>query len=89
VQTCTYGYIHDRQVANTIKREPHDLIKYRNYPGYTELLEDARKEATDRMIADAQSKGANAIVNVRFSTSAITSGASELYVYGTGVVVSA
>jgi len=57
--------------------------------GYTELLEDARKEATERMIADAQSKGANAIVNVRFSTSAITSGASELYVYGTGVVISA
>jgi uncharacterized protein YbjQ (UPF0145 family) len=55
--------------------------------GYTELLEDARKEATDRMIADAHSKGANAIINVRFSTSAITAGASELYVYGTGVVI--
>ena len=55
--------------------------------GYTELLEDARQEATQRMIADAQAKGANAIVNVRFSTSAITQGASELYVYGTGVVL--
>jgi len=55
--------------------------------GYTELLEDARKEATGRMIAEAQSKGANAIINVRFSTSAITAGASELYVYGTGVVI--
>ena len=39
------------------------------------------------MIQDAQSKGANAVVNVRFSTSAITAGASELYVYGTGVVL--
>ena len=55
--------------------------------GYTELLEDARKEATARMIAEAQAKGANAIINVRFSTSAITAGASELYVYGTGVVL--
>jgi len=55
--------------------------------GYTELLEDARKEATERMIAEAEAKGANAIVNVRFSTSAITAGASELYVYGTGVVL--
>jgi len=55
--------------------------------GYTELLEDARREATQRMIDDAASKGANAIVNVRFSTSAITAGASELYVYGTGVVI--
>jgi len=55
--------------------------------GYTELLEDARKEATARMIAEAEAKGANAIINVRFSTSAITAGASELYVYGTGVVL--
>ncbi len=55
--------------------------------GYTELLEDARKEATSRMVADAEAKGANAIVNIRFSTSAITAGASELYVYGTGVVL--
>lgn len=55
--------------------------------GYTELLEDARKEATARMVEDAQIRGANAIVNVRFSTSAITSGASELYVYGTAVVI--
>jgi uncharacterized protein YbjQ (UPF0145 family) len=55
--------------------------------GYTELLEDARKEATARMIEAAQIRGANAIVNVRFSTSAITNGASELYVYGTAVVI--
>ena len=55
--------------------------------GYTELLEDARKEATARMVAEAEAKGANAIINVRFSTSAITAGASELYVYGTGVVL--
>ena len=55
--------------------------------GYTELLDDARKEATARMIAEAEAKGANAIINVRFSTSAITAGASELYVYGTAVVL--
>lgn len=55
--------------------------------GYTELLEDARKEATARMVEDAAAKGANAVVNVRFSTSAITAGASELYVYGTAVVI--
>jgi len=51
------------------------------------IVEDARKEATARMIAEAEAKGANAIINVRFSTSAITAGASELYVYGTGVVL--
>lgn len=55
--------------------------------GYTELLEDARREATERMIEDARALGANAVVNVRFSTSAITAGASELYVYGTAVLI--
>lgn len=55
--------------------------------GYTELLEDSRKEATNRMIAQATRLGANAIVNVRFATSSIAAGAAEIYVYGTAVVV--
>ncbi len=54
--------------------------------GYTELLSEARREAMDRMIAEATAMGANAIVNVRFSTSAIAGGAAELYSYGTAVV---
>jgi len=52
---------------------------------YTELLAESRKEATDRMIAQAQSMGANAIVNVRYSTSSVAQGAAELYAYGTAV----
>jgi uncharacterized protein YbjQ (UPF0145 family) len=55
--------------------------------GYTELLEDARKDATQRMMKSAHEKGANAIVNVRFSTSSVAAGASEIYVYGTAVKV--
>jgi uncharacterized protein YbjQ (UPF0145 family) len=55
--------------------------------GYTELLQEARQEAIDRMIQQAQSIGANAIVNVRFSTSNITQGAAELFAYGTAVRV--
>jgi len=55
--------------------------------GYTELLEDARKVAVERMVEEARVLGANAVVNVRFSTSSITSGASELYAYGTAVIV--
>ena len=55
--------------------------------GYTELLQDSRKEATDRMIAQAQSMGANAVVNVRFATSSISQGAAELFAYGTAVRV--
>lgn len=56
--------------------------------GYTELLTEARRQAIERMIAQAQELGANAIVNVRFTTSAITQGAAELYAYGTAVLVS-
>ncbi len=55
--------------------------------GYTELLTEARREAVERMIAQAQQLGANAIVNVRFTTSAVTQGAAELYAYGTAVVI--
>lgn len=55
--------------------------------GYTELLTESRREAIDRMVNQAQQMGANAIVNVRFTTSAVTSGAAELYAYGTAVVL--
>jgi uncharacterized protein YbjQ (UPF0145 family) len=55
--------------------------------GYTELLSESRQEATDRMIQQAQSLGANAVLNVRYSTSSITQGAAELYAYGTAVTV--
>jgi uncharacterized protein YbjQ (UPF0145 family) len=55
--------------------------------GYTELLIEARREAIERMLMQAQQLSANAVVNVRFSTSAVTSGAAELYAYGTAVTV--
>ncbi|MCH7592056.1 MAG: YbjQ family protein [Planctomycetes bacterium] len=54
--------------------------------GYTELLIEARRQALERMIAQAEQLGANAVVNVRFTTSAITQGAAELYAYGTAMV---
>ncbi len=55
--------------------------------GYTELLQESREEAIERMQEQAKSIGANAILNIRFSTSSITQGASELYTYGTAVVL--
>lgn len=55
--------------------------------GYTELLHESREEAINRMIKQAESTGANAILNIRFSTSSITQGASELFTYGTAVVL--
>jgi uncharacterized protein YbjQ (UPF0145 family) len=55
--------------------------------GYTELLQESRQEATDRMIEQAKAVGANAVLNVRYSTSSIAAGAAEIYVYGTAVIL--
>lgn len=52
---------------------------------YTELLEESRQEAIDRMVLKAEALGADAVVGLRFSTSSIAQGASELFVYGTAV----
>lgn len=55
--------------------------------GYTELLQESREEATKRMVAQAEAVGANAVLNVRFSTSSIAAGAAELFAYGTAVIL--
>ncbi|MCP4193956.1 MAG: YbjQ family protein [Planctomycetaceae bacterium] len=55
--------------------------------GYTELLTESRQEAMHRMLTQAQQLGANAVLNVRFTTSSISAGASELFAYGTAVTV--
>ena len=47
---------------------------------------ESRRQAVDRMLAQADQLGANAVVNVRFATSSISQGAAELYAYGTAVV---
>lgn len=55
--------------------------------GYTELMQEAREEATQRMIEQARSIGANAVLNVRFATTSVTLGAAEILAYGTAVVL--
>jgi uncharacterized protein YbjQ (UPF0145 family) len=55
--------------------------------GYTELLTESREEAVERMKRQAEAIGANAILNVRFSTSSIAAGAAELFAYGTAVIL--
>jgi uncharacterized protein YbjQ (UPF0145 family) len=52
---------------------------------YTKLLADAREEALNRMVLDAQRMGADAVVNVRFTTSTVMQGCSEILAYGTAV----
>lgn len=55
--------------------------------GYTELLNESRDEALARMLEQARQAGANAVLNVRFSTSSVAAGASEIFAYGTAVVL--
>ena len=54
---------------------------------YTKMLGEAREQAIDRMIEEAESLGANAVVSVRFQTSMVMSGAAEMLCYGTAVYV--
>jgi len=68
------------------------LAGLRNFVGgelkaYTELLNESRTEAIARMVQQAEAAGANAVVNIRFSTSNVAAGAAEVMVYGTAVVV--
>jgi len=54
---------------------------------YTKLLADAREQAIERMLADAKNVGADAVVNVRFTTSQVMQGAAEMLAYGTAVKI--
>jgi len=71
-----------RDIAASLKNLVGGELK-----GYTELLTEARREALERMLAQAQQLQANAVVNVRFTTSAVTAGAAEMFAYGTAVIV--
>lgn len=54
---------------------------------YTKMLAESREQALDRMIEDAEKKGANAVVEVRFATSMVMQSAAEILAYGTAVVI--
>jgi len=54
---------------------------------YTKMMAEAREQAIQRMVEDAEKQGANAIVGIRFTTSMIMQNAAEVLVYGTGVVL--
>lgn len=81
--------------GNTIRARHvgHDLMaSLRGVVGgeitnYTKMLAESREQAIDRMIEEAESIGANAVVGLRFSTSMIMQQAAEILAYGTGVVI--
>jgi uncharacterized protein YbjQ (UPF0145 family) len=54
---------------------------------YTDLMQEARRQATERMIEQAESVGANAVLNVRYTATSITMGAAEILAFGTAVVL--
>tara|TARA_B100001142_G_scaffold106930_2_gene108773 strand:- start:23209 stop:23571 length:363 start_codon:yes stop_codon:yes gene_type:complete len=91
VITDTYGVVSGSTVR--AKHVGKDILQgLKNIVGgelraYTELLEESRQEAMGRLVSDAMARGANAVVNVRFATSAVTPGAAELFAYGTAVKV--
>ena len=54
---------------------------------YTKMMAEAREQAIQRMVEDAEQQGANAIIGMRFTTSMVMQNASEILAYGTGVVL--
>lgn len=89
--TRTFGLVQGSTVrARHVGRDLTAFLK--NLTGgeireYTKLLAEAREQCLDRMREDAAKLGANAVVGVRFSSTDISEGASELLVYGTAVFV--
>lgn len=100
---CTSDSIPDRRILRTLglvrgsavrgRHLGRDLLAFfRNLVGgeiheYTKMLAETREQALDRMIEEARNYGANAIVAVRFTTSAPAGGTSEVLVYGSAVLV--
>lgn len=82
--------------GNTVRARHvgHDVMAgLRNLVGgevtdYTKMIAESREQAVDRMVAQAEANGANAIVGVGFMTSMVLQGAAELLAYGTAVVIS-
>ena len=97
----TTDYVPDREIAEVLDIARGSTVRARNigrdiFAGlknivggeiseYTELMAQAREHAIDRMIADAEELGADAVINVRFMTSAVMQGMSEILAYGTAV----
>ena len=81
--------------GNTIRARHagHDIMaKLKNLAGgeisnYTKMIAESREQSIDRMVEDAERLDANAVVGIRFTTSSMMQGATELLAYGTAVIV--
>lgn len=89
--TATYGLVRGNTIrARHLGKDVTAVL--RNIAGgeiteYTKMLAEAREQAIDRMLEEAGSLGANAVVGLRFTTSMVQSGAAEMLCYGTAVTV--
>lgn len=100
---CTTDDVPGRRIVRTLglvrgntiraRHVGHDVMAMlRNLAGgevreYTKMLAEAREQAIDRMIEEAEALGANAVVGVRFQTAELMRGAAEMLCYGTAVVI--
>lgn len=86
-----YGLVRGNTVRT--RHVGHDLMaRFKNLVGgevmeYTKMMGECREQSLDRMKAEAEALGANAVIGVRFSTSEMMEAAAELLVYGTAVLV--
>lgn len=99
----TTDFIHEKKIVknlglvrgNTIRARHigRDILAFfRNIVGgeirdYTKMMAESREQALDRMVEEAESLGANAIITMRITTSMIMQSASEILAYGTAVVI--
>ncbi len=104
MQITTQDYFADYDITETLGLVRGNVVRarhlgrditaaFRNLVGgevteYTKLIAESREQALDRMTRNAQAMGADGVVAVRFTTSNIMDGASELFVYGTAVKLS-
>ena len=76
--------IHSKHVGKDITQSLKTLVGG-ELKGYTEMMNEARAIATKRMVEEAEALGADAVVNVRYASSAVLQGAAEVIAYGTAV----
>jgi len=82
----TTDFVPGKKIVKTLGIAKGNTIRARHI-GHDKMMAESREQAIDRMVEDARQMGANAVVNVRFTTSMIMQMASEILVYGTAVIV--
>lgn len=78
--------IRARHIGNDIMASLKNVVGG-EISNYTKMMAESREQALDRMVEEAQGKGANAVIQMRFATSMVMTSAAEILAYGTAVIV--